>query len=395
MRLPKITIRRDKQRGRWLVDIPDAVSESGIRERKLFATKNEAEGFKIAQEARLRNEGTFGVPLLTPTQRHIAAQAFRLLAGHAETQLIDAVREMLQSRDRRARSVTLREAFTQWQSFTTGKSRNGKNTSPAYIRQIRCTIPRFSCFHGKLVCDLSPEDVEKMVEGLPAHSRNAALRILRACLNYAKQRGWLEQSPIRPLLHFVGTGYREPSVLSAAQVAALLRTCRQVRPELLGYYVLALFAGIRPTDELLKLRWENVHGDGGKTIHIPADVAKTRFQRHIHIEPLLTEWLDFLNAPQFGPVVPSVGLIRNRRIVQRAAGIVPWPQDVMRHTYASCWMALHRDEDLCRDNMGHRTKDELHKHYRKHLSEQDAKAFWSLRPCFIFPEQNGPISIAQ
>lgn len=52
----------------------------------------------------------------------------------------------------------------------------------------------------------------------------------------------------------------------------------------------------------------------------------------------------------------------------------------MRHSYAPYWMTLHGDEDRCRDAMGHATKDILVKHYRKHTTKADARAFWALTP---------------
>jgi integrase len=133
-----------------------------------------------------------------------------------------------------------------------------------------------------------------------------------------------------------------------------------------------------------QLRWENVFaGDGGQ-IHIPADIAKTRFQRHIPIEPVLREWLEYLDPPRIGFVTPQTSRVTKRRqAIQRAAGITPWPQDVMRHTFASYWMTIHRNEDRCRDAMGHRTKDQLVKHYRKHTTQKDAEAFWSISPEMI------------
>jgi hypothetical protein len=46
-------------------------------------------------------------------------------------------------------------------------------------------------------------------------------------------------------------------------------------------------------------------------------------------------------------------------------------------------MTKHRDEDRCRDAMGHRTKDQLVRHYRTQTSEEDGEAFWSISPEMI------------
>ena len=143
-------------------------------------------------------------------------------------------------------------------------------------------------------------------------------------------------------------------------------------------------------------------GEGG-TIHVPDTVAKTGRARYIPIEPTLKAWLDYIDPPRLGPVVPLqptrdpskpqklewrvLWIGKRRQAVQKAAGIDPWPQDAMRHSYASYWMTLHGDEDRCRDAMGHATKDMLVKHYRKHTTKADAQAFWALTPEAVFKRQ--------
>jgi hypothetical protein len=52
----------------------------------------------------------------------------------------------------------------------------------------------------------------------------------------------------------------------------------------------------------------------------------------------------------------------------------------MRHTYASCWLAVHKDEHRLRDNLGHRSADELWQHYHKAVTVKVAKKFWELLP---------------
>ncbi len=384
MNKDQFPIAQDKQRGKWRVNVAPHLSESGTRERKFFDRKSEAESWVWAQVARLRNDGTLGESLLPPTLRDIAAKAFRLFPDGEEHLLLDAAREYLAARDRRSRSKRFADAYKEWEAWAGAKTRNGVPTSRKYKEQMRLAFDRFASLHDKLCCDITPQDVESTLHGAvrAEHkaARNALLRTLTACLNYGIERDWLTQLPIKAKLMARDSGHREPSILTPDQSARLLTACMAVDPDFLGYYALALFSGIRPTDELAGLRWEHVWGDGGKSISIPAEIAKTRHQRFVTIEPTLAAWFVWINAPRFGLVMPQTNVKKRRRAVQRAAGIDPWPQDVMRHTYASCWMAVHKDEDRCRDNMGHRTKDQLSKHYRKHMTEEDARAFWALLP---------------
>ena len=378
----EITVKFNKQRETWEVYTPPKLN-AGKRDRRNFATKSEAEAYRRAQEVRTRDDGAGGANL-TRDQRDIAAKVFRLFPEGEEHLALEAAREYLAKRDQRSRSRRFADAYQEWEVWTVAKTRNGQPTSNKYKEQMRLHFERLSLLHEKLFCDITSEDVEAALHNAvkPEHraSRNQILRTLTACVNYGIEREWLAKSPIKTRLMARDSGHKEPEILTVDQCTRLLSACLEVDRELLGYYVLALFAGIRPTDELAGLRWEHVFGDGGRTVLIPAEVAKTRFQRTVTIEPTLKAWLGWMKVPYFGPVTPEANLRKRRRKVQHAAGITPWPQDGMRHSYASYWMAVHRDEDKCRDNMGHRTKDQLVKHYRKHMTEEQARAFWALTP---------------
>ncbi len=398
-----------KDAARWRVRVPADVSESGKVERRYFKTKLEAQGFIREQAARLMNQGTGG-PKLTPAQREIADKAFAKLRAafpdEGDAALLPAVDAYLVARDRKSRSKTFLDAYQEWQAEIELRTRSGKPTSAQYRRQIKQALPRFGPLHAKLVCDINADDVDaalKVVNRKHAAARNGLMRVLRACLKFCKERKWLDEVPVESKRHTLDIGRREPSILTPAQVKALLSSCADHDRELLGYYAIALFAGVRPSDEMAKLQWQDVFAGDGDAIHIPGEVSKTGRARYVPIEPTLKAWLDYIKPPQLGPVVPRqptrdpkseqklewrvMWIGTRRQAVQRAAGIDPWPQDAMRHTYASYWMTTHRDEDKCRDAMGHATKEILVKHYRKHTKEADAAAFWALTPAAVFGAQ--------
>jgi integrase len=401
---------KDKQKEKWCVRTPADLSESGKVERRSFPTKMEAQGFRDVQIARISNDGTGGATL-SRSRREIAERAFAKLEAklpdYDDSTLLQAVDEYLNSRNRSARSKTFIEAFQLWQAATVGKTRNGKPTSDKYRRQISYALPRLQPLHSKLLCEITADDVDATLEQAvaPQHAaaRNGLVRVLRACLKWCLQYEWLDKVPVQSQRHTADTGQRQPNVLKPAQVISLLTACAEIDPDLLGYYVIALFAGVRPSDELAELQWENVFAGEGDAIHIPDNVSKTGRERYVPIEPTLREWLNYINPPQLGPVVPRQPtrkspenqklewrinwISKRRKAVQRAAGINPWPQDAMRHTYASYWMTLHGDEDRCRDAMGHASKEVLVKHYRKHTTKADARAFWSITPETVFKSE--------
>jgi len=51
----------------------------------------------------------------------------------------------------------------------------------------------------------------------------------------------------------------------------------------------------------------------------------------------------------------------------------------MRHTYASHHCPIYGTDDTA-DQLGHKGKSVLFKHYRRAISETEAKLFWEIRP---------------
>jgi integrase len=82
---------------------------------------------------------------------------------------------------------------------------------------------------------------------------------------------------------------------------------------------------------------------------------------------------------QQGPIVSTVNLRARLRAVRETAK-VEWIQDGMRHTYASNWLAIHKDEHRLRDNLGHKSADELWDHYHKAVTKAEAAKFWKVLP---------------
>ena len=60
-----------------------------------------------------------------------------------------------------------------------------------------------------------------------------------------------------------------------------------------------------------------------------------------------------------------------------------WTQDVMRHSYASYWLAQHGDINQLTLQMGHENPDMLWKHYHKASKRKDAQSYWKIMPCEV------------
>ena len=171
------------------------------------------------------------------------------------------------------------------------------------------------------------------------------------------------------------TDHKEPGILSVEQAACLMRTAEENDPDLCMQFATGLFAGVRRA-ELDGLDQGSIQEE----IHIGADIAKTRGtrgQRYVTISNNLKAWYDRYQTT--GPV----NVLNNRRRTDRvikAAGIVPWPQNAFRHSFASYHLALHRNAPLTSHEIGHTNPDTLFKHYRNLVTASDAGKFFEIRP---------------
>src|SRR5436190_12090787 len=120
----------------WCVSLPPAISETGSRERRFFATKVQAQTFIGQTNARILNQGT-ATHGLTAAQREAAAGAFQLLQGEQPSVLLEIVGEHVKRKQERARSVSfshLRDAFLSAKAGRSG----------AYRRQISAAFAKFT-----------------------------------------------------------------------------------------------------------------------------------------------------------------------------------------------------------------------------------------------------------
>ena len=350
----------------WCINIPARISLSGKRERKFFRTRGEAETFATQQRTRVENYGT-SATILSPGQLEEAASAFEQLKPFGVS-LGEAIGQYAKWRDQAARSVTFKRLF---ELFTEAKAKR----SAKYLTTLKYTFPRFAGLHDKLVSRISARDIDEETAGMSPHVRNTFLRILRTLFNYGIKRDYLAENPVSKL-DFESIQNGEVQILSPKDTHALMHAAVMEAPDLVAYNALGLFAGVRPY-ELPRLQWDDVDLAEGHIL-IRAEVSKTGRRRIIDISPNLAAWLKPYKA--VGTIVDQSNLRSRLRAVRRSAGISRWKQDVMRHSFASYWLAKHGDINALTLQMGHTTTTMLWKHYHKAAKRADAEKFWKIAP---------------
>ena len=149
------------------------------------------------------------------------------------------------------------------------------------------------------------------------------------------------------------------------------------------YVAVCLFAGLRP-GETEQLRWEQIDFDTG-FIQVLGETSKTRQGRYAKMEPCLIEWLKPYRQAA-GKIIGPRSFRRAWESVKAAAGYVtrgrgsePWVPDVMRHSFASYWLAVHQDRAKLAELMGN-SVDVIRSFYRVPALETVAQKFWELKP---------------
>src|SRR4029453_5904841 len=169
----------------------------------------------------------------------------------------------------------------------------------------------------------------------------------------------------------------KPGILTVEQATALLVNAS---PEIVPYIAIGLFAGVRRA-EIERLDWSEIDFDGGH-IEVTAEKSKSNIaNRFITIQPNLREWL--LPARKLrGNVTPQnrFEFWRALKKARAAAGITEWPDNALRHSFASYHVAHFKDAKALALEMGHTDSGMLFNHYRALVKPNDAERYWNIRP---------------
>jgi len=316
---------------------------------------------------------------MTPARIAAAAEAYKLLDPHG-IDLMDAVRSHLQVVNERAASVTFEAAFDRFAELKQTKSAK-------YRQEIRQTKAKFEPVLGKLICDVSAQQLEPILDTLPAASRNAKMRRLRSIFNLSIKRGWMlpGTNPIARL-DFADGRHKEVEVIPVRQVTKMLNHALKNDLELLPFLTLGFFCGIRPEGELQKIEWRDIDL-ADRIVTIRPEVSKTHRRRFPEISENAVAWLEIYRrrgGRTEGRVIsfsPSVLRTKRRANWKAAAGKkARWIQQGMRHSFCSNWLAIHEDINKLVLQSGHDSVDTMWRSYHKGVKKAQAEKFWAIVP---------------
>ncbi len=233
---------------------------------------------------------------------------------------------------------------------------------------------------GKQLRNITPQHCHNMLSSAfsTPHQFCKARIVLHSVFACGIRHGWCNCNPVdavpKPRLLEV-----EINTLPWEKIRRLVRTSqlpthRCCMPAL----GLMLWAGVRPA-EVKRLRWDDIAWED-EVIMIRAKHSKTGGSRCVTLPPVLRRWLGKLcrGRHRTGPICPK-NWAKRWLTLRHIAGVLPWQQDVLRHTFASYHLKHYKNLLQLQIEMGHSSPQLLRTRYlnMRGLTKANARRFWS------------------
>jgi integrase len=340
------------------------------RGRKFFKTKAEAEAERLRQITTLERYGREAVGL-PPGELSAIIQARKELAKHGKT-IDDAAAFYLDYLERIRRcNVTVAQLANE---VLDAKRKDGM--SATYINDLKKRLVRFCADFGeRKIAGITVEELDNWLRALPGSPKSRAnyRANVGVLFSYAERRRMIDRNPIlhtaRPKLVD-----KPPEIFTVDELHALLNAASSGAPDVVPMLAIAAFSGLRDA-EIKRLDWSEVDQKRGH-IEVKAAKAKSARRRIVSVQPNLAQWLQPYSG-MTGPVVP-VNPRKKLELVRKAAKLARWPQNGLRHSFASYRLGATHDAPRVASELGHTSPKMLYSTYRELVLPEEAERYWKL-----------------
>ena len=360
-----IRVRPETKRGRKVWAVNQTVN--GKRSRSYWPSERAA----LAEAARLRDLDRLAGSewaQLTDDEREALAR----LWARAKREGVDLVRLFDQRPTATPVSVGLSSAIAQLL-----EAKRASGCRPVYLTNLRQCLEAFARGReAQAVGAITAADVEDWLreKGGTSHTRAMWRSRLSTLFGWCVRRKYATENPASQV-DAVRIDHQPPRILTVDECQTLLNLARNHHFRALPWFVLGLFAGVRPS-ELDRLGWESVNLEAG-TITIDAAASKVRQRRIVTLEPVAVAWMREAQGAQMP--VPVATRRRALRDLRERMGWAEWPADILRHTAASYLLAHHQDAGKVALNLGN-SPGVLFRHYRQLVTREDAARWLAITP---------------
>lgn len=340
--------------------------------RKFFKTRTEAEAEALRQRTLLEGHSRALIGLSQREASEIIA-AKQKLAEYGET-ISDAVEFRVDHLERVRRSGVTVAQFAD----EVVKAKRSDGRSLKYVYDLNSKLRRFRReFGNRTIATVTVEEIDKWLRDLDRSPKSRAgyRANIGVLFGHAERLGMIDRNPVlrtaKPKLVDAS-----PEILTVDELRALLEAATRTAPDLLPMLAIGAFAGVRDA-EIKHLDWHEIDL-ARRHIEIKAAKAKSARRRIIPIQPNLAAWLRPY-AGLTGQVVPA-GARRKLDRVPEQAGLARWPNNGLRHSFASYRLAEIHDAPRVAAELGHTSPQMLYGVYREPVLPEEAERYWQIVP---------------
>ena len=340
--------------------------------RKFFKTRAEADAERLRQLTLLERYGREAIGL---PQRELSdfITAKRKLAEYKKT-IGEAVEHLVDHLERVRRcKVTVAELANE---VVETKRKDGR--SAKYIADLDQKLRRFCRdFGDRPIAAVGVAEIDKWLRDLNClpKSRAQYRANIGVLFSHAERLEMIDRNPVlrtaKPKLVDAPA-----EIFTVAELRALLEAAQRAEPSVLPMLAIGAFAGLRDA-EIKRLDWTEVDLARGH-IEVKAAKAKSARRRIIPIAPNLAAWLRPYTGLT-GHVVPA-GARRKLDCVRKAAELAKWPNNGLRHSFASYRLAMTHDAPRVASELGHTSPQMLYSTYRELVLSEEAQRYWKIEP---------------
>jgi len=369
MKKPTIAVRpyRHSKNHKFIVDL-----RAFGKGRKFFKTRVEAEAEAMRQKTLLERHSREAVGLSQREMSEVIAARSKL--AEYGKKLSDAVTFFVDHLERVRRcKITVSQLAKE---VLETKYKDGR--SMKYLGMLRLYFKRFcQDFGNRLIADITVEELDTWLRSLPGSPKTRAdyRANIGVLFGHAAGRRMIDFNPIsftaKPKLID-----KAPEIFKVDELRTLLETARNQAPDVLPMLAVGAFAGLRDA-EIKRLDWSEVDLARGH-IEVTAAKAKSARRRIVPIQPNLAAWLCHSGGMK-GRLAP-VGARKKLVRVRKATGLLKWPHNGLRHSFASYRLAAIHDAPRVSAELGHTSPNMLYGTYRELVHPAEAERYWQIAP---------------
>lgn len=266
--------------------------------------------------------------------------------------------------------ITVASALRVWAADVDPRSDSHREKVDIFLR----AFPK--AFRGT-AGEIQPSALRRWVKGRSDNGNTQAMyyRYAKHFFAYLKANRLIDEDPMTAVPAPKTSPGR--NIISPRQLAAILAL--DLPDHIRANLLLGAFAGIR-TEEMARMTWDNVDIKNGQ-IHVPPEAMKKTdgFDQRIvdFTEPLERrgKWL----SEQKGPIIPLSleTFYRHRRAACKVV-LKKWPDNCLRHSFATYHLARAKNAGLTAYQMGHTDAKMVQRVYAVPAARADWQAWWGI-----------------